>query len=149
MLIATVGAAAMAVAPAALAVNPDHPNHGNHGAGNNGQGHVPAVQYVFKGTYNADGTVTVTGGNSHVKKAALVDTPVLFDFATAKVVVADNNADGTSDLTDVAADDAVVVKARLPKSDPVTPPVVARQLVDQTHPADSTEAPEVPEAPTE
>jgi hypothetical protein len=157
--LAAVSAAALAVAPAALANNGNHfgqinhPNHGsngNHGSGNNGNAHNPSVMYVFKGTYGGDGTtVNVTGGNNHVKKASLVGTAVMFDFTNAKIVVADTNADGNTDLTDAAAGDAVVVKAKLPKADAGTQPFVAKQLVDQTHPEESSDdTTETPETPT-
>src|SRR4051812_8034369 len=157
-ILAAVSAAALAIAPAALADSGNHygqinhPNHGsngNHGEGNNGNAHNPGVMYVFKGTYSGDGsTVAVTGGNHHVKTAGLVDTSVAFDFTNAKVVVADTNADGNNDLTDATAGDAVLVKAKLPKADPGAQPFAAKQLVDQTHPDESTEAPETPETPT-
>lgn len=150
-LIASVGVAAMAIAPAALAADNgnhygqiNHPNHGgngNHGAGNNGHAHNPKVMYVFKGTYGGDGsTVSVTRGNNRVRKASLVGTSVAFDLTNAKVVVSDTNADGTADLADVVAGDAVVVKARLPKADPGSQPFAAKQLVDQTHPSEAPAA---------
>jgi hypothetical protein len=89
--------------------------------------------YVFKGTYSGDGNVAVDHGNAHVKKADLVGTTVSFDLTNAKIVVADNNGDQVKDLTDVANGDQVVVKSRLPRTDPGSQPFTAKQLVDQTH----------------
>jgi hypothetical protein len=78
--------------------------------------------------------VSVAHGNAHVRKAGLVGQTVQFDLSSARLVVGDTNGDQIVDLTDVAAGDAVVVKARLPRKDPVTQPVAAKQLVDQTSP---------------
>ena len=63
---------------------------------------------------------------------------VSFDLTNARVVVADNNADGMSNLTDVAIGDKVVVKARLHKKNPGPEPFTAKKLVDQTHPPPAT-----------
>jgi hypothetical protein len=129
-----VAAIAMMTAPLAVA----KPHEDNHGHGN---GHGPkGVAYVFKGTYVDAATVDVTGGNKHVKDLGVVGTAVGFDFSAAKVAVGDVNGDGASDLADVAAGDRVVVKVKAPKGDPGAQPFAARQLVDQTHPADETEA---------
>lgn len=98
-----------------------------------GKGKSPRVAYVFKGTYNSDGTIAVTKGNNHVRKAGLVGGAVEFDFTAAKVTVADFNGDGVEDLSDVQAGDSVVVMARLSKGDPGAQPYAARRLVDQTH----------------
>jgi hypothetical protein len=144
---------ALAAAPAALAEKPADPGSQGHGHAT-GKGHASehskaggkaVVMYVFKGTYSGDGSVDVTKGNAHVKKADLIGT-VSFDLSAAKIVVDDNTGDGTRDLTDVNNGDKVVVKARLPKSDPGEQPFKAKQLVDQTHSSDSTEAPESPES---
>ena len=104
--------------------------------------------YVFKGVWHADGTVTVTGGNARVRKGGFVGQVVAFDLAAAKLRAADANADGSVTVADLAEGDKVVVKARLPRSEPGTGPFAATKLVDQTHPAvEETEAPEVPEVP--
>ncbi len=124
VLLAALGVAVLSVAPASLA------KQGEHGGGKDKE---KTVGYVFKGTYNADGTVAVTKGNKHVRNADLVGQNVAFDLSQAKVTVADTNGDGTSDLTDVAEGDAVVVKAKLPKSDPGVAPYAAKHLIDQTH----------------
>jgi hypothetical protein len=135
---------------------PDHPSAGDHpgpsdhpgpndhpSAADNpgsehqaGGGEGPKVAYVFKGTYNEDGTVTVERGNNHVRKADLVGEAVEFDLSGAKLTVADTNGDGATDVSDVQADDRVVVTAKLPKSDPGDQPFDARRLVDQTNPPD-------------
>jgi hypothetical protein len=99
-----------------------------------GKGKAKTVAYVFDGTYVGDGvSVTVDHGNKHVKKAELVGTDVQFDFTATKVTVADVNADGTADLTDVGAGDEVHVKAKLPKGDPGVQPYAAKHLVDKTN----------------
>jgi hypothetical protein len=140
-LATVLGVAALAVPAAAVADKPD-------GVGKPDKPEKPDkvhnVNYVFKGAYSGDGsTVAVDHGNKHVRKAGLEDTAVQFDLTAAKVVVADTNADGAQDLTDVAAGDRVVVKARLPKGDPGAQPFAAKQLVDQTN-APAEEAPPAP-----
>jgi hypothetical protein len=110
----------------------DHPNADDHPSGG-GNAANPKVTYVFKGTYNEDGSVSVGRGNKHVRKADLVGQDVQFNLDEAKLTVADTNGDGTTDLSDVQAGDAVVVMARLPKSDPGDQPFGAKRLVDQSH----------------
>lgn len=146
-LLAGLAAIALAVAPMAFAgegpgqsvtakpdkpkpdkPKPDKPDH--------------AVGYVFKGTYSGDGfTVAVTKGNKHVARAELVGTSVAFDFASAKIVTSDSNGDGVKTIEDVAAGDQVLVKAKLPKSDPGAAPYVAKHLVDKTHVEEPAPAP--------
>jgi hypothetical protein len=66
---------------------------------------------------------------------------VTFDFAGARLVVADTNADQTVDLADVKAGDVVVVKARLakgskyaaPADGETADPTVASQLINKTN----------------
>jgi hypothetical protein len=129
--IAVVGVAALA-APAAGVAKPDN-EHGH------GQGKTKTVQYVFKGTYAGDSAVDVTHGNKHVRKGGFDEQTVQFDLTDAKLVVGDTNADTLVDLNDVVVGDKVVVKARLPKKEPGDQPFAARQLVDQTHPAEEDE----------
>jgi len=126
---------ALGAAPAALAAKPDDPGSQGqgHAGGHSKKGGKAVVSYVFKGTYAGAGSVDVDHGNAHVRKAGLVNTPVSFDLSSARIVVADTNADGTADANDVAANDRVVVKARLPRKDPGSQPYAAKQLVDQTH----------------
>jgi hypothetical protein len=142
--------AALAI-PAAAVARPGHGHgngHGNHGHANahgnhghaNGHGKQHPVGYVFKGTYEGDGLVSVEHGNAHVRKAALVGQDVQFDLSGAKLSVADTNADSIIDATDVLVGDAVVVKARLSKHDPGSQPFAARRLVDQTNPAAEDDA---------
>ena len=116
--------------PAAAIAKPG--NGGGHGG-------THPVSYVFKGTYAGDGSVNVLHGNRHVRHAELVGTTVQFDLTNTKLTVADTNADGAVDATDIVADDKVVVKAKLPKADPGAQPFAARHLVDQTNPGDDAE----------
>lgn len=138
-MIVALAAGALAIPAAAVA----HPGHGHgHGHANahaNGQGSNHPVSYVFKGTYDGSGLVTVNHGNAHVRKAGLVGTDVQFDLTNTKFIVADTNSDQVIDVNDVLTGDNVVVKARLPRQDPGSQPFAARQLVDQTNPADSTD----------
>jgi hypothetical protein len=130
------GTGALALPAAAFA----HPggDHGHgHGSGHgHGHGGNPTVMYVFKGTYGGGGVVSVNHGNGHVKKADLVGQDVQFDLTSARLAVADTNADGSVTADDVVTGDRVLVQARLPKQDPGAQPFTARQLVDQTNPAD-------------
>jgi hypothetical protein len=129
-LIVALGVAALAVPAGAMA------NHKEgHAPKGKGQAKTHNVAYVFKGTYAGEGTVTVTGGNSRVRKGGFIGETVTFDLADAKVVVADTNGDSANDLNDVQVGDKVVVKARLPRKDPGSQPFNADRLVDQTHPA--------------
>jgi hypothetical protein len=150
--LAILGAAAVLALPAvAGAERPsEHPGKGKSGA-HQKSGKNRTVTYVFKGTF-AGGSVEVTKGNRHVRRAELVGTTVAFDLEDAKIVVEDNNDDGEKNLSDVQDGDKVVVKARLPKRDPGEGPYAAKKLVDQTHDEDSeeeeteteTEAPSAP-----
>jgi hypothetical protein len=148
-LVAALTAATLAVPAAAIA----QPGHGN--------GHTDApkvhgkpkkakkVTFVFRGTFAAPGTIQVLAGNSHVRKGGFVGQAVTFDFTSAKIVVADTNADQTLDVTDVKDGDLVLVQARVAKGTEFAAPaegevaeaVVARKLVDKTNPpADEVEA---------
>jgi hypothetical protein len=137
IVIAALAAAALAV-PATAAAQPGH-----------GKGHAkkervggkakkaPKVTFVFKGTFTAPGTVEVLAGNAAVRKGGFVGETVTFDFANAKVVVADTNGDLALDVTDVKDGDLVLVQARLAKrtvfaADAET--LAARKLVDKTNP---------------
>lgn len=114
----------------------------HHGKGRDKAKHNPTVTYVFKG---AVVSVDATAGTAVVKVAKVnhhrtstTDLTVTFDLAKAKVAVADVNGDQVAGLADVAAGDHVVVQARLPRRSPdLTGTVVARKLVDQTHPEDT------------
>lgn len=128
---------ALAVPAAAVAGGGGH-GHG-HGRGHDpahghGHGHNPAVTYLFKGSYDGGGVVTVNHGNHHAQRAGLVGQDVTFDLSGANLVVADTNADGGVTADDVIPGDTVVVQARLPKQDPGAQPFAAKRLVDQTNP---------------
>ena len=112
--------------------------HGPSSGQDQSSGHGKAgghavVMYVFKGVYDGSGSVDVDHGNAHVRKANLVGTTVSFDLTNATFVAADANGDGSRNSDDVASGDRVVVKARLPRTDPGDQPFAAKQLVDQTH----------------
>jgi hypothetical protein len=146
--IATVlGAVALLVPATALAKGkPEHAGkHEKKEKGEHGKG-KPA-NYVFKGVWHADGTVTVKGGNARVRKHDLVGTDVAFDVTDAKLTVADNDGDGSVTVADLLEGDKVVVKARLPRTDPGDGPYAARRVVDQTHPKSDDEAEAETETP--
>jgi hypothetical protein len=129
-VVAALGAAALLIPSAALAKGKPEtkPAKSAHGKSK-------SARYVFKGVWHTDGTVTVSGGNARVRKGGFVGEVVAFDLASAKLKVADTNADAAVSAADLAEGDKVVVKARLPRKDPGDPPSIkARQLVDQTHP---------------
>ena len=139
--IATLGAAALLAVPAG-AVAKGKPAD----AGSKGKGKSKPATFIFKGTWNADGTVAVTSGNSRGKK--FKGQTLTFDFATAKFSVADTNADGKLDATDVTAGDKVVIQAKLARNVSGTGPFAARKVVDQTHPkAEEAKPAETPQAP--
>ena len=136
---AALAAAALLIPSAAIAGKPeDKPVKPPHGKSK------PA-NYVFKGIWHADGTVTVTGGNARVRKNDLVGEVIAFDLAAAKLRAADTDADGAVAVADLVEGDKVVVKAWLPRTEPGAGPFAARKLVDQTHPAveEADEAPPV------
>jgi len=140
-LAAALGAAALLIPSAAVAKDkPAKPAK---------PGQSKPATYVFKGVWNGDGTVTVSAGNSRVRKGGFIGDVVTFDLAAAKLRAADTNADGAVSAADLVANDKVVVKARLPRTDPGAGPFAATKLVDQTHAAgeEVEEAPEVEQAP--
>jgi hypothetical protein len=129
------GVAALAIPAGAIASKGD--NHGHH----NANGHGPHnVAYVFKGFYagegsaEGEGSVEVKHGNARVRKGGFIGQTVAFDLSHARLVVADTNNDGTTDLNDVQVGDKILVKAMLPKNDPGSQPFAAKLVVDQTHP---------------
>lgn len=92
------------------------------------------VAYVFKGTFNADGsTVSVVNGNRHVRRAGLVGQTVAFDLSGARVRVADVNGDGKRNAADLHDGDVVVVKAHAPRRNSGAGLFVARRVVAQRH----------------
>ena len=149
VLVAAVAAAALAV-PAAAVAQP--------GKGKDKGAEKPAkvvgkktkkVTFVFRGTFTAPATVEVLAGNAHARKGGFVGQTITVDLASAKLVVADTNADGALDVTDVKDGDRVLVLARIAKGTMfVAAPegeaaetVPARKLVDKTNPpVDDAEA---------
>lgn len=136
------GIGALAI-PAAAVAHSGHGQSGNHGhghgqSGNQGHGHNPTVMYVFKGSYDGSGGVSVDHGNGAVQKAGLVGQDVQFDLSSTKLDVADTNADGSVTSDDVVTGDEVLVQARLAKQDPGAQPFAAKHLVDETNPGDDT-----------
>jgi hypothetical protein len=149
VLVAAVTAAALVV-PAAAVAQP--------GKGNDKGAEKPAkvvgkktkkVTFVFRGTFTAPGTIEVHAGNAHARKGGFVGQTITVDLASAKLVVADTNGDGTLDLTDVKDGDRVLVLARIAKGTTFVAPaegeaaetVPARKLVDKTNPpVDDAEA---------
>lgn len=109
---------------------------------NGGKGPIKkGQQFVFHGaSAGSEGLeaghllVQVTKGNRWARRAGFVGTTVEFDLSTAKIKVADVNGDGTADLADVASGDAVVIKARLPRSVVPGSVIAAWKLVDKTNP---------------
>jgi hypothetical protein len=138
LVVAMLSTAALAV-PAVAVADP------GHGMGHDKQpekAHGKAegakqVMFVFKGTFTAPRTVKVVSGNSHVRKGGFVGQAVQFDFANAKFVAADTNADQKADVTDVADGDRVLVQARVAKRTTyaeAAEAIAARKLVDKTNP---------------
>jgi hypothetical protein len=147
---AVLGAAAFAVPTAAAADSA----HGTGVEKKAAKEHVKAkakgkkakkVTFVFRGTFTAPGTVEVVSGNAHVRKGGFIGHQVTFDFAGARVVVADTNADQKLDLTDVKDGDLVLVQARVKGTVYAAPAetvaaIVARKLIDKTNrPAEDEE----------
>jgi hypothetical protein len=89
--------------------------------------------YVVKGVYDGNGTLDVTGGNKHTKRAGLVGDDVELDLSKAKLVVADTNGDDELTSADLKAGDKLVVQLRLPRSLGEDPTFVARKVIDQTN----------------
>jgi len=131
---AALAAAALAVPAAAVA----QPGGGKGHQKVEGKAKKPKqATFVFKGTFTAPGTIEVLAGNAHVRKGGFVGESVSFDLADAKVVVADTNADGVRDVTDVKDGDRVLVRARAAKGTRYAADggaVVARKLVDTSNP---------------
>ena len=147
-LIVALGIAALAVPTGAIAKH-----GGSHGAGNaegnsgkadhKGKGQQGDqgkskgqrshnVAWVFKGYYKGEGSIEVRHGNSRVRKGGYIGGEVAFDLSGARIVVADVNGDGQRNLADVAVGDWVLVKARLPRTDPGDQPFEAKRLIDKT-----------------
>jgi hypothetical protein len=146
IVVAMLGAAALAV-PAAAVADPGHGKGVEKKAAKEivkGKGKAKkakTVTFVFRGTFTAPGSVQVLSGNAHVRKGGFVGQAVSFDLASAKLVVADTNADQKIDLTDVVDGDHVLVQARVTKGTAYAAPaagetaeaIVARKLIDRTN----------------
>ena len=100
--------------------------------------------YVFKGVYKGDGVVTVTSGNSRVRKGGYVGQDVTFDLSKAKIVAADSDGVAGVSAADVKAGDKVLVQARLPRGTKAPVPAPAEETTEATA---TTEEPVVDEAP--
>lgn len=144
-LVAAVTAAALAVPATSVA----QPSKGKEKPTKVHGKKAKKVTFVLKGTFTAPGTIEVLAGNAHARKGGFVGESVTVDLATAKLVVADTNADGTVDVTDVKDGDRVLVQARIAKGTRFVAPaegetaeaVVARKLVDKTNlPVDDAES---------
>ena len=134
IVISALVAAALAVPAAAGAQPVGEKGHGKPAAKTK---KAKKVTFVFRGTFTAPGTIEVAAGNAHVRKGGFVGEVVTFDFASAKVVVADTNGDQALDVTDVKDGDSVLVQARIAKGTAYAEDaeaVVARKLVDKTNP---------------
>lgn len=89
---------------------------------------------IFKGTVaSVDGstvTVAVEKGNSRGRTHA--GQELVLDLASARISVADLNADGARDVADVAAGDRFVAQVRVPRGVAIDPAaaLVARRFVD-------------------
>ena len=102
------------------------------------------ASYVFKGLYKGDGVVTVTSGNSRVRKGGYVGQDVTFDLSKAKIVAADSDGVAGVSAADVKAGDKVLVQARLPRGTKAPVPAPAEETTEATA---TTEEPVADEAP--
>lgn len=132
--------AALALPAGAAAKHGAHgPNEHAHSHVRSDHGHRHDRNVILAGTVaSVDGnvvTVNVTGGN-HAGRS-LTGQAVQVDVSTARLVVADVNGDGSRDISDVSAGDAVIVQAWVPRDGSATQPLAARRLVDQGAPQSS------------
>lgn len=141
--------AALALPASALANHGAHSPH-EHANSNAGKahGHRHDRNAILKGSVaSIDGnvvTVNVTGGN-HAGRS-FNGQAVQIDLTGARLVVADVNGDGSRDLSDVVAGDAVVIQAWVPRDGNATQPLSARRLVDQGA-AESSDTQDTQETP--
>jgi len=144
-IIAAAATLALAATPVALAKK-DGESHGKgkeksalKGQNGKGKGKAKPRTVVVKGTVvSSDAAaktvvVNVTKGNRRGRDYLGMIT---FTLADAKLSVGDSNLDGVIDAADLLADDKVVVKAKLPARAESDVSYPARQVVDQTHPAE-------------
>jgi hypothetical protein len=147
------GAMVLAVPGTALAKGDHGKGHGKQKAESNQKAHKHGSKkakkpksYVFKGVYKGDGVVTVTSGNSRVRKGGYVGQDVTFDLTTAKVVAAES--DGVAGVTaaDVKAGDLVLVQARLPRGSKAPEPTTEEPAPTATESTDDPVSEEAPAA---
>jgi hypothetical protein len=113
-----------------------HHHKRHHGKHRHFRFHRPhRANYVFSGTWSsADSSVSVSGGNTKVRKAGFVGQSVKFDTTKTRVLVFDTNGDNKANtLADVKDGDTVLVLARLPKDGSATQPFKAAKLLDVTN----------------
>jgi hypothetical protein len=108
---------------------------------------VKTATYILKGTYAGGGVVSVTGGNSFARKQELFGTDVPLNFDGAKFVVAETDLVAGLSLADVTVGDTVLVQAKGPRVLVEGSVLVARKLIDKTHPPVDEEETEVEPAP--
>jgi hypothetical protein len=96
---------------------------------------VRQVAYRFQGTFHvADSSLSVLGGNHHVRRAGFVGQTVTFDLSAARFRVADVNGDGNHDAADLREGDAVAIKAFAPRrATPHPAPFAASRVIAQPH----------------
>ena len=119
-------AVALIVLPAAL--SDGHERHARpHEAGQ--------VAYRFHGTFHvADSSLSVLGGNRHVRRAGFVGQTVTFDLSGARIRVADVNGDGSHDAADLREGDVVAIKAFAPRrATPDEAPFAASRVATRPH----------------
>jgi hypothetical protein len=125
-LLVALGIAALVIPAGAIAKQGE--NHGK------AKGHGPhSVAYLFKGFYAGESSVDVKRGNSRVRKGGFIGETVAFDLSGARILVRDTNEDGKRNLDDVVSGDWVLVKARLPRTDPGDQPFDANRMIDKTN----------------
>ena len=94
---------------------------------------VKTYTYEFKGVYQEGGSVLVSKGNGHVRRAGLVGKAVALDLSAARLVVADADGNGVT-VEDVFAGDRVKVQVKAPRISDVAATLKARKLVDLSRP---------------
>ena len=122
----------------------EHQKSHKHGKKDKAAKAKKGKSYVFKGVYKGDGVVTVTSGNSRVRKGGYVGQDVTFDLSKAKIVAADSDGVAGVSAADVKAGDKVLVQARLPRGTKAPVPAPAEETPEATA---TTEEPVVDEAP--
>ena len=146
IIVGALAAATLAVPSIAVADPGKDKGHEKHTVKAHGKAkHPTKVMFVFKGKFTAPGVVDVTSGNAHVRKGGFVGHAVTFDFANAKVVAADTNANQEVDVTDVTDGDVVLVQARVAKRTKYAEDaeaIAARKLVDKSNRPVEEEGPE-------